>query len=1038
MGSPVQVDQASIVWEIAETHPRRTIRAVSLDPSAPLAGSTAELTAVSSLASDPAGAVGQRHEALLHAVSEVARLLVANREWMEVLPQVLATLYTATGVDRVVLNRYDPDLKGTWFVAEHKRPDLAGVPEYFGPGPWMDSDFEEVSGPLREGRVYRSLVQDRVGLNATANAAGGVLSDLIVPIMTDDGLWGCIGFDDCTIPRVWRDADVAVLQTTASALAAAITRARAEERRLLEAERHALRVQRHSHLLAAVARSAEELLAARHPATCLDAVLARIGMATRADRACIARLDWTPADARWHGWQEIVHEWTRPGLVRQMDTAARRFAMWREDRTWAEALTKLSREGGVRVVIEEAAEPFRSEQTALGVVWSLAYPILVEGGIWGVVGFDYATPVADYDTADLAALKTVASVIADALSRERSEARAIAAERDRADQLQAANVELARRDVLLTAAAEALKRLMDATTLSAEVGNALRLMGEAAGMHRVKVILQCTPPQKGAPVHELTYEWCAPELASQASLGLTRFEDASIAVYLDALRAGQSVFHSIDEVPPELREAFEQVGMQSMGVVPIFSRATYMGMVAFDDCRRRRAWSQIEKDALTIAARGLGAALQRERLEVEKIEMVTMERTAAAKGRTAELARANAAMRRTLAELATTQDTKGFFGIALKEIARVAGACSVHLFDYDAASNRLRQIGVVRDEVFFVDGHPDDPPIFREGFDADVTTAFRTMVARPAHAWKTDTIDSPTVWPDTRAWHHRMGHQTLSGRALMAGDQPIGLLGLAFRGVAELNQTQAELIEALAQQVALAMQLTRLSQRARQEEARAAVQGERNRLAREIHDTLAQSFTGILLQLEAATLLRERGDRRADERYRNIRAQAQLGLAEARRTALALSSEALDKGLLPALTQLCQRSHVEERMSCTVTHEGLPRAIGREPEECLLRLAKEALSNAVRHGRAAVVRMHLTFDDAEVRLTITDNGEGFVVELARPGLGLVSMHEGVTRLGGQLTVTSRPHEGTTLVASLPLAAAPASPKQPISAVERTC
>jgi signal transduction histidine kinase len=1154
-------------------------------------------------------AVEDRHNAVLGAVSEVARLLVEQVRWTDVLPEVLATLYRATGVDRVFINRYEESTRSTYFLEEHKRPDLPRMPDYFGPGPWQDEAFPEVSEPLKQGRVYRSVAVQRSGANGAANRAGGVLSDLIVPILPEGRYWGCIGFDDCTVARVWNDADIAVLQTAANVIAAAIAREGAETRRLREAEAYAARTQRHSALLRAVATSTEELLEAACPTLCLDAVLERIGTIGRAMRACVARFDWTREDPDVHGHQEIIHEWTAAGVVRQMDSPTRRFAMLRKDPTWETSLALFRERGRLLVVIAESEEPFRSEQSALGVEWTLGYPIVVEGDFWGVLGLDYATSPKDYDEADLAALQTLASAIAAALVRERSGTRALAVERarvdetralnqllenvvaasralleepsfeaglaswleqlaravnadhavlgefpgavaagtvspifatwsrsgitppsgaipettdfvrwrerllqgdfiwahrdelsdptsvrfwesvdcftdlivpiivdrrtvgwlsfdwsnkrewnpafiailrtaadgmasafkrnealrgmlaerearltlerERADLLQSSNLELRRRDSLLTAAAEALKGLMTANDLAVEVRNALRILGEAADMQRVKVLLQRKPPD-GPEFHELVYEWWSPELVSQTELGVTHFPDDLVVEYLASLRAGQSLWKLIDEVLPHLREPFQRVGMQSMGAVPIFAQSTYVGLVAFDDCRRRRVWSQAEKEALTIAARGLGAAIRRERMEAEKIEAVSYERTLAAKTRANEVVRANGAMRRTLAELARSQNVEGFFRIALQEIVRLAGACAAHLFDYDAASNRLRQLCVVRDGEFYADGHPEDPPSFRAGFDADVTPAFREMASNPAEPWSTDSVDGDTVWPDTRGWHRRMGHRALSGRALMAGERPIGLLGLAYREANPLSQTETEVMEALSQQLALAMQLTRLGDQARQQQTKAAVQGERNRLAREIHDTLAQSFTSILLQLEAASLLRERGDPRADERYRNIRAQAQLGLAETRRTALALSSEALNRGLLPALIQLCQRSHVEDRMSCSVTHRGLPRRLEAEQEESLLRLAKEALSNAVRHGRASVVKMKLVFAPAEVRLTIADNGRGFPTAQPREGLGLSNMRAGLARLGGTLEIRSRPSLGTTLVAVVPI------------------
>jgi len=219
---------------------------------------------------------------------------------------------------------------------------------------------------------------------------------------------------------------------------------------------------------------------------------------------------------------------------------------------------------------------------------------------------------------------------------------------------------------------------------------------------------------------------------------------------------------------------------------------------------------------------------------------------------------------------------------------------------------------------------------------------------------------------------------------------------------------------ALAQQATLAVQLTRLAYSAKE----AAVLMERTRIGQEIHDGLAQAFTGILLQLGAVEEFpscRKRGSELAVTLSR-IRELARDGLAEARRSVMALRLDQTRRaGLELALRQLAERSTVPGGVTCTFDGGGITTGLKPEHEHELLRIAQEAVSNAVRHARPHMVRITMTEESGHLILSVADDGVGMEQspELsARQGFGLASMRQRASAIGGDWRIESEAGRGT--------------------------
>jgi signal transduction histidine kinase len=208
----------------------------------------------------------------------------------------------------------------------------------------------------------------------------------------------------------------------------------------------------------------------------------------------------------------------------------------------------------------------------------------------------------------------------------------------------------------------------------------------------------------------------------------------------------------------------------------------------------------------------------------------------------------------------------------------------------------------------------------------------------------------------------------------------------------------------------------------------AGVLDERQRMAREIHDTLAQGLTGIITQLQAA----ERHGQPQDERRRHIELATQLArdsLTEARRSVQAMQPEPLESARLPeALADVASKWTRIHGVPATVTTTGQPRRIRPDAEITLLRAAQEALVNVARHARAGKVGLTLSYMEDQVNLDIRDDGVGFdpqpdgatvPARAGGSGYGLLAMRQRVEGVAGTLEVESAPGGGTAISASVP-------------------
>ncbi|MFN7958629.1 MAG: two-component regulator propeller domain-containing protein [Holophagaceae bacterium] len=223
--------------------------------------------------------------------------------------------------------------------------------------------------------------------------------------------------------------------------------------------------------------------------------------------------------------------------------------------------------------------------------------------------------------------------------------------------------------------------------------------------------------------------------------------------------------------------------------------------------------------------------------------------------------------------------------------------------------------------------------------------------------------------------------------------------------------------------LALAFGWWLLRLRIQQAEARSAVLGERNRMAREIHDHLAQGFTGVLLQLEAAEarLSRMSGDPEPVlTRLDHARDLAVASLQEARRSVMVLRPR-MPEGtdLLGALRLLTDRLLAGTDIQVELSVLGKARALRTNLQEELLRIAQELMTNALRHGKARWVRVVLEYEPRQVCLHVEDDGRGFDPTAAVAGYGMRSIRESICKLGGRMDIDSSEGLGSRITITLP-------------------
>jgi signal transduction histidine kinase len=230
-----------------------------------------------------------------------------------------------------------------------------------------------------------------------------------------------------------------------------------------------------------------------------------------------------------------------------------------------------------------------------------------------------------------------------------------------------------------------------------------------------------------------------------------------------------------------------------------------------------------------------------------------------------------------------------------------------------------------------------------------------------------------------------------------------------------LGITACVLLLVLAWVVVLGRRLREQMEIIRKKLKSSAVLEERNRIARELHDTLEQELAGITMQLDLAVDCFQHAPRVAHQALEAARDMSRHSMIEARRSVWDLRCQLLENGnLVSALERVVEPLAPRERVTVEAKIEGDPVRLPRPIEMNLLRIGQEAVANAVKHGQAQQVLITLRYEPTSVRLTVWDDGQGFAADQASPTghFGLLDMRERAQSMGSELKIESAPGHGT--------------------------
>jgi len=309
------------------------------------------------------------------------------------------------------------------------------------------------------------------------------------------------------------------------------------------------------------------------------------------------------------------------------------------------------------------------------------------------------------------------------------------------------------------------------------------------------------------------------------------------------------------------------------------------------------------------------------------------------------------------------------------------------------------------------------------GFDPASLAKMRHAPGQGVTAWVAENA-LPAVVEDARAdprvAHHITdpeGIRSLLHVPIIVGGEVFGVFGVNYCQVHSFTGDEERLLLDLAQRAALAIENVHLYERAQE----LAALKERQRLARELHDSVSQALYGIALGARTARTLLDRDPRRAAEPLDYVLSLADAGLAEMRALIFELRPESLQQeGLVAALSKLAAALRARHQIDVQASLGDEP-DVSFEIKETAYRIAQEALHNVVKHAHATRVEVSLEIAPPNLVLEVRDNGVGFDPNQTFPGhFGLQSMRDRASRHGGTARLESAPGQGARVYAWLPL------------------
>jgi len=373
------------------------------------------------------------------------------------------------------------------------------------------------------------------------------------------------------------------------------------------------------------------------------------------------------------------------------------------------------------------------------------------------------------------------------------------------------------------------------------------------------------------------------------------------------------------------------------------------------------------------------------------------------------------ALAQSLDVLATAPAPDKFIGQMLSTIGRLLKAQSVTLWLFDESTDSLA-LRLMADGRKLAVPDPEHP-FMKDPMSWKQNPVIQELLFTAGPVVCEDIETDPRVNGAWREYLKRKGAKRFLGVPLLVGGQVRGFVGIRHSDCAAYRPEEIELTQALAHQVMLAIQLNELADQGQ----RAAVFEERNRMARDIHDTLAQGFTGVIVQLEAAEDAISCDCRKeADDHLHRAGELARRSLTEARRSVHALRPEVLEEhNFWVALKGIIKNTTFGTALHTKFAAHGKLPELPRPWQENLLHIGQEALTNTLKYAHARNFETRLSYKARELCLELRDDGEGFKVKERHDGVGLTGMRERVEQMGGELKIISSRGKGTKITVVLP-------------------
>ena len=413
-----------------------------------------------------------------------------------------------------------------------------------------------------------------------------------------------------------------------------------------------------------------------------------------------------------------------------------------------------------------------------------------------------------------------------------------------------------------------------------------------------------------------------------------------------------------------------------------------------------------------VLAQQAALALQMSRTAAKaRSAAVALEHERAARERLGELIAANRILVSSLDGFTMNPNPDDFVAKVLMQLTDVLGVPVAELW-YTRELNTEVYPGPLYHAGRVWSPEETDHPMRRSGYRIPTSYTLIDAVDHRRHILWDDISTHPDIPPEMWQWYRdRFGVAKMINLPLVVGRKVIGTaVGFGPLGP-QHTESQVERGHALATQLALALQLGELSERAKS----AAVLAERTRLARDIHDTLAQGFLGVLLHLETVRRHLTTDPARAMRAIEQAQGLAQSSLNEARRSVGMLRGGSVVHddlvGSLTGIVRMASDAGLPVRFETSLIACAVPPTVSEQ----VGRIVSEALQNAWRHAAPTRVVVSLTRTDGVLCATVTDNGRGFDPEADHTGrYGLVGMRERAATLGGKLELNTAPGQGTTI------------------------